>query len=426
MSSSHAPSGRWARLARVLMRLRYVVVAAWVGVAVWATLALPSIQQAGGGSFGGLVPEDNPAIQAEIDSVLKFGFPILSRVAVVQRDPDGFSALKQAEIVNRAARLTQHGYPGLERIGGALPLINTAGVFPGSREPNPPAIPFLFFDPRMGFAEQTELARRFARTQVNEPDDHLVGVTGAIPGRLAQARTIKHSLPLIEAATLAVIVLIVGLNYRAIGAPLVCLAAAAVAYLVSVRAVAWLGGLIGVAVPTELEPLMVALLLGIVTDYAIFYLSAMQHRLRNGDRPLAAAAAATGEVGPIVVAAGLTVAAGTAALLAAELELFQAFGPGMALTILVGLVVAVTLIPALLAIAGAAVFWPGSDGDQGRQLAVARRTTRQERAVRRMLAPKVALLVVAGIVGVLAAAALPLRGTDLALTIVRSLPEIGR
>ena len=429
MSSPHAPSGRWARLARVLVRLRYVMVAAWIALAVWATVALPSIQQAGGGSFGGLVPEDNPAIQAEIDSVLKFGFPILSRVAVVQRDPDGFSALKQAEIVNRAARLTQHGYPGLERIGGALPLINTGGVVPGSREANTTAITFLFFDPRMGFAEQTELARRFARTQVNEPDDHLVGVTGAIPGRLAQARTIERSLPLIEAATLAVIVLIVGLNYRAVGAPLVCLVAAGVAYLVSVRAVAWLGGLIGVAVPSELEPLMVALLLGIVTDYAIFYLSAMQHRLRDGDRPLEAAARATGEVGPIVVAAGLTVAAGTAALLAAELELFQAFGPGMALTILVGLVVAVTLIPALLAIAGAAVFWPsrpgrpGDDGQPARQAAAARRTGLQERAVRRMLTPKVAVLVVAGTVGVLAVASLPLRGTDLALTIVRSLPQ---
>jgi hypothetical protein len=34
--------------------------------------------------------------------VTEFGFPLLSRVAVVQRDPDGFSALKQAEIVNRA------------------------------------------------------------------------------------------------------------------------------------------------------------------------------------------------------------------------------------------------------------------------------------------------------------------------------------
>jgi RND superfamily putative drug exporter len=425
MSSSHAPSGRWARLAEILVRLRFVILVAWVAMAVWATVALPSIQQAGGGSFGGLVPEDNPAIQAEIDSVLKFGFPILSRVAVVQRDPDGFSALKQAEIVNRAARLTQHGYPGLERIGGALPLINTGGVVPGSREANTTAITFLFFDPRMGFAEQTELARRFARTQVSEPDDHLVGVTGAVPGRLAQARTIERSLPLIEAVTLAVIVLVIGLNYRAIVAPVVCLTAATVAYLVSVRAVAWLGGLLGVAVPSELEPLMVALLLGIVTDYAIFYLSATQHRLREGDRPLEAAARATGDVGPIVVAAGLTVAAGTAALLAAKLELFQAFGPGMALTILVGLVVAVTLIPALLAITGRAVFWPsrpGGDGDPRRQAVAARRAGLQERAVRRLITPKVALLVVGGTVAVLGAAALPLRGTDLALSIVRSLP----
>jgi putative drug exporter of the RND superfamily len=93
---------------------------------------------------------------------------------------------------------------------------------------------------------------------------------------------------------------------------------------------------------------MVALLRGIVTDYAIFCLSAMQHRLRDGDQPREAAARATGKIGPIVVAAGLKVAAGTAALLATELELSQALGPGMTLTILVGLVVAVTPIPALL------------------------------------------------------------------------------
>src|SRR5918997_1128523 len=109
---------------------------------------------------------------------------------------------RPAEMVTRAGRPPQPRSPGLEHIGGAPPLINPAGVVPGSREANTTAITFLFFDPRMGFAEQTELARRFARTQVNEPDDHLVGVTGAIPGRLAQARTIEHSLPVIEAATL--------------------------------------------------------------------------------------------------------------------------------------------------------------------------------------------------------------------------------
>ncbi len=61
---------------------------------------------------------------------------------------------------------------------------------------------------------------------------------------------------------------------------------------------------------------------------------------------------------PTIVAAGVMVAAGAACLSVASLSFFRAFGPGMALTVLIGLVVAITLVPALLAIFGRAVFWP--------------------------------------------------------------------
>lgn len=107
-----------------------------------------------------------------------------------------------------------------------------------------------------------------------------------------------------------------------------------------------------------LEPLIVALLLGVVTDYVIFFLSAYGRRLHAGDASLPAAQRATAEFAPIVLAAGLTVSAGTAALLAARSDFFRAFGPGMALAVLTGVAVAITLVPALLAILGPAVFWP--------------------------------------------------------------------
>ena len=38
--------------------------------------------------------------------------------------------------------------------------------------------------------------------------------------------------------------------------------------------------LLGVSVPADIRPVMVALLLGIVTDYAVFFLSALRTDLR--------------------------------------------------------------------------------------------------------------------------------------------------
>jgi RND superfamily putative drug exporter len=107
---------------------------------------------------------------------------------------------------------------------------------------------------------------------------------------------------------------------------------------------------------------MIVLLLGVVTDYSIFFLSGFRRQLAAGLRRGAAARATTAEFVPTIVAAGVMVAAGTACLTVASLSFFRAFGPGMALTVLIGLVVAITLVPALLAVFGRAVFWPHAVG----------------------------------------------------------------
>ncbi len=45
--------------------------------------------------------------------------------------------------------------------------------------------------------------------------------------------------------------------------------AIAISYLVAVRVVAWAGQRFGVSVPSEVQPVIVVLLFGILTDYAI-------------------------------------------------------------------------------------------------------------------------------------------------------------
>ena len=183
-------------------------------------------------------------------------------------------------------------------------------------------------------------------------------MAGAIPAQIEQGTVIGRELPLVEAVTLAAIALIVGWNFRSVVAPLITLVTAAAGYLLADRAIGGFAGALGVAAPAELEPIVVALMLGITTDYSIFFLTGMQRRLRIGEPDREAARGAVREYLPIVLTAGFTVACGVAALVVAEFGLFRELGPGLAVTVLVGLAVAVLVVPAMLAVLGRWVFWP--------------------------------------------------------------------
>ena len=101
------------------------------------------------------------------------------------------------------------------------------------------------------------------------------------------------------------------------------------------------------------------LLLAVVTDYSVFFLSGMLGRLREGAPPRAAARRATAEVLPIVLTAGLIIAAGLATLWIAGIDFVRALGPAMAVVVLISLGVSVLFVPAAMGILGPRMFWPG-------------------------------------------------------------------
>ncbi|MFP5346096.1 MAG: MMPL family transporter [Actinomycetes bacterium] len=414
--------GRFAHgYARTVVFLRYVVILAWIGLAVAAN-QLPHITQSGGGGdLQGFVPSGSRSLQTELRSFHAFGFPLISRTVLVQRDPDGLSPYTQAEAVLRALALDQGSFPDASPVVGGLPILNTRGLFPSSSERGTTAVTYLFVKPGAGFATQTRAAREFAKQHVGKPDDALVGVTGSVPARVAQGRILTDTLPLLELATLGAIILIVSLNFRALAAPLLALSTAGVAFFVATRLAGLGGALLGIAIPSELEPLILALMLGVVTDYVIFFLAGMRRELQQGRHRLEAARTATETFGPIVAVAGLTVAGGTAALLVARSGFFRAFGPAMAVAVLVALVVSVTLVPALMAVFGRLLFWPAVPHASVRLPPAARAP--RGRPVRIMTVRPVALLVVLVCVAGLGAVAMPVRDLTLGVSFVESLPR---
>lgn len=417
---------RRSRVARtvagLLVTLRWWVIGFWVTVSMGAWFLLPSLGEAGSGSgLSGLLPRDTPAISAELRSVDLFGFPLSGRTILVQRDASGLSPYAHARTVVSAVGATREPDRRLPALQGALPITNALGAFPSSREEGTTALTYLLFDPDVSLGTQRRTAHRYADLFFG-PRDGFAGVTGSVPARAEQGDVIRESLPKVETLTLAAIVLIVGFAFRSVAAPVIAVLTTGVAYVLTLRLSGGVAQLFGVATPSELEPVIVALLLGVVTDYTVFFLAALRRQLRDGANRLDAARQATIEYGHIVLVAGLAVAAGTAALIVAESLFFRALGPALVFTVLVGLVVAVTLVPALMAVLGRWSFWPthprpAEDGDE--QPSVTRRRTLLAAIAHRR---RLAAWVLAGTVGVLTLAAAPLTGLGLGVSFVGSLP----
>ncbi len=342
-----------------VVHLRLLFVLAWIAAAVLTTAFLPSADEAQGSSLSSLVPRHSAAVAAEEEINRLFDYPLFSRIQIVQRAPGGLSRDAQARVISRAVDLDtgklKQRYPSLL---GAIPVLNTARLMPGSRESSTTAVTYLFVDPNLDIYAQRAAAEDYARAEVSRPDDHLVGVTGAIPARAEEGDRVTTALPWVELATIALIALMVGVHFRSVGAPLLTLVAAGVAYLVTMPVLVWLGRRTGTPVPQEIEPLVVVLLLGIVTDYSIFFLSGMRARLAEGRPPVLAAKSTAGELARIILTAGMVVVAATAALVMTSLTFFRALGPGLAITVTIGLLVSVTFVPAMMGLLGRALFWP--------------------------------------------------------------------
>src|SRR5207249_4076279 len=113
--------------------------------------------------------------------------------------------------------------------------------------------------------------------------------------------------------------------------------------------------------------------------------------------------------------------------LVARLGFLRAFGPGLALTVLVALVVTITLMPALIAIFGSALFWPRRPSPgritQPSEHGEVRTRRWRERLARFATAKPIALVIVAGAVLLLILPAIQIRNTRLGFQLINSLPS---
>jgi putative drug exporter of the RND superfamily len=401
----------------IVITLRWIVLVGWVAAAVALTVLIPyRPDTTTGTTFSELLPADSPVFRVEQRILQEFRVPLLSGTTVVVHQPDGLSLLTRADALLWGLATTQDTLragvqPKVDTIAAAIPV-------PTGRADL--AVTYLYVAPGTGLNDEVRLADGYAAHFKNQPDVSSY-VTGFVPAQIAQLNYLDSRLRLFEVASVLVIMALVAFAFRSLLAPLVVVGVAAVGYLVyfpllSSFAAAW-----GFTVPAQLEPVLVALLLGVVTDYCVLLFSAFRDELRGGLDRKEAAHAAMRVNGPIIAWAGLTVAGGTIALLAAPFHVFRGLGPALALTVLVGLAVCLTLAPAVMTILGWRLFTVR--GSQSRNGFLRAAPRRKYRGLALLTHRASALLVVIAVGGGLALAAVPLTHARLDLSFVAALPR---
>jgi len=405
--------------AYLVVGLRFPLALGWAVAVVAAVLFLPPLPSSGG--FSNLIPAGSPAAHADADAARLFGYPLEAGVAIVQRDPHGLPP----SVVDKAAHAAlaydrKASIPGLLAV---IPVPNSAGISPattaspidaagllaGVRQHTSTIVTYLVFRADTTMEQQVSDARAYAGRYLTR----VVGVTGPVAAEYEQGVIIGRDLAWVELFTVLAIALIVGIRFRSVIAPLAALACAGTAYVVATRIVAWGAQRAGITVPQDADPVLVVLLLGVTTDYCVFFLAGMRSRLAEGAGRLQAVRDSTAASAPIVFAAGLIVAAGTGALVVARGGLLRAFGPGLAVTVLVSMVVSLTLMPALLGVFGGLMF---------RNVAVGRSPGPGSRLARFATSKPVALLAIAGCVVGLGGAASFARGLGLGSPLIGEMP----
>ncbi len=159
-------------------------------------------------------------------------------------------------------------------------------------------------------------------------------------------------------AALGVVIVILLLSYRSPTLWLLPVIAAVTALTVAQAVVYLLADNAGLTVNAQTAGILLVLVFGASTDYALLLVARYREELRRHVDRHEAMAFALHRAGPAIVASAATVAVGMLCLVAAEMNSTRAMGPVLAIGIVIGMAAMLTLLPALLVIVGRWVFWP--------------------------------------------------------------------
>jgi RND superfamily putative drug exporter len=337
-------------IARTIRRFSLLVVLAWVALTLVVTLAVPSLERVGQEHSVSLSPKDAPAVQAMMRMGKDFkesDSDSFAMIVLEGQQPLGDDAHKYyAGLVRELRDDSTHVEHVQDYWGDRL----TAA---GAQSPDGKAAYVqlnLAGNQGTTLSDESVAAVRNIVERTPPPPGVKVYVTGAAPLVSDMQHSGNRSILKITAVTAVMIFTMLLLVYRSITTVVLLLVTVGIELGAARGIVAFLGHNNIFVLSTFAINLLVSLGIAAGTDYGIFFFGRYQEARQAGEDPEMAYYTTYRGVAPVVLASGLTIAGAIFCLSFTRLPYFQTLGIPCAVGLLVAVAVALTLVPAVIAV----------------------------------------------------------------------------
>lgn len=348
----HSQSKFLGRLADLVSRHAHLVLGMWIIVAAGLNLVAPRVEQVSFEKSGPLIPDSAPSLVTLKNMGVQFGESQASAIGYLVLEDD--SGINDADrtYYNDVITKLRSNESQIDSVQDLL--IDPATAHIAASEDGKAVYATVRFNGGVGSATQRE-GQTFVRALIDhnsKPGELAVYLTGPAPTIGDEIAAQDHSVTLITAVTVGMIVLLLLCVYRRFSTILVPLLSVGLALAVARPIVALLGMHAGLDISIFSVMLLAAIVLGAGTDYAVFLLSGYHQGRREGTSSHEAIVTTATQISGIIVASGLTVAASCAVMSATQIVLFRTTGLPCSIGVIVAVLAALTLVPALLSILG--------------------------------------------------------------------------
>lgn len=340
------------RLAALVVRWPWAVIGLWVAIAVTLPLTLPSLNEMAEKHPLAILPSDAPSsvtARKMTEAFHESGSEDL--LLVVLTDDKGLG--RDDEAVYR--KLVDALRKDTNNVVMLQDFINLPPLRPivTSKDDKAWVLP-------VGVAGELGTPRSYeAFNQIGDVVRHAVAGTSLRANITGPAATVadltvagqKDRLP-IELAIGVLVLIVLLVVYRSVITMLLPLMTIGLSLVIAQSLVAAFSQLTGTGVSNQSNVFLSAIMAGAGTDYAVFLISRYHDYLRSGETSEQALKRALISIGKVVAASATTVGITFLLISFAQMGVFKTVGIASAIGIGVAFLAAVTLLPAILAIAG--------------------------------------------------------------------------
>ncbi|WP_066897349.1 RND family transporter [Mycolicibacterium houstonense] len=350
--SNRQTSDRPPLIARAIYRLSVPIILGWLALIAVVTFAVPSLEQVGRESSVSLVPKDAPSFRAmqRMGEVFKESDSDSVAMIVLEGEtPLGEDAHRYYDELIRQLRAdTTHVQHVQDYWGDSL----TASGVQSADDLSAYVQLNLAGNQGQALANESVEAVRGIVERTPPPPGVKAYVTGPAPLVTDMNHAGDSSIMKITVVTLVVIFTMLLFVYRSIVTVVLLLVMVGIQVQAARGVVAFLGDHEVIGLSTFAVNLLVSLGIAVGTDYGIFFIGRYHEARQAGEDRQTAFYTTYRSVAKVVVASGLTIAGALFCLSFTRLPYFETMGIPSALGMAVAVAVAVTLVPAVIAVGG--------------------------------------------------------------------------